>query len=328
MGSVIDPDIKQQAELEAAEKTDWERQRIDSYRSLRYEFTITDVDSWLDSIYESQKAIYKPIKDPSWNQIREHAEIGLLEQLGAFMSADKKNAIAVKKEQSRKFLQNEVDQANILQKERCERKNSRLRVKLNEKLEALLAHESQVVEEYFTFSLQQDSYWLDEDQYPIDFNISYLSGGKRLIIDYKLPTMNQISKVKEWKVNKDNEITPKDMNRTDYLEMYERILFDLSVRTVSILFSSDSKNTIAEVVFNGSCVYSDWQKMPTVLLSFVMPKEKYSYEKIASMDYLSKREIAKLNEVEYLDDIHSLKAPAALWEEPPSRLVVPIQSSF
>ena len=161
-----------------------------------------------------------------------------------------------------------------------------------------------------------------------NFNLLYVPGKKRLVIDYNLPLMEQISRIKEWKVGKDNEVSPKDMNKTDYLEMYERVLFDLSIRTVGILFDSDNRNVINEIVFNGSCIYSEWQNMPTVILSFLISKNQYSYELIRKLDYVSKAEIAKLDMVSYLDDIRGTKAPADLWETPPSKLVVPIQSTF
>ena len=100
------------------------------------------------------------------------------------------------------------------------------------------------------------------------------------------------------------------------------------LRTVGILFKSDSNNVLNSIVFNGSCVYNDWQEIPTILISFVISKSQYSYDRITRMDCISKAEVAKLKEVRYLDDICSQKAPIDLWETPPSKMVVPIRSSF
>ena len=63
-------------------------------------------------------------------------------------------------------------------------------------------------------------------------------------------------------------------------------------------------------------------------MSFLMTKDRYSFERARGMDCVSKVELAKLENVRYLGDIHSDKPPADLWETPPSKLVVPIQSSF
>lgn len=148
------------------------------------------------------------------------------------------------------------------------------------------------------------------------------------MIDYRLPRSDEISGIKEWYVGKSYEIMPKEMNKTYYLELYERVLFDLSMRAVGILFTSDDRNVLDEIVFNGSSVYANWQTKPTIILSFQMSKSQYLYDRTRKMDFVSKAEISKLNNVKYLGDIHSEKPPAELLESPPSKLVVPIKTSF
>lgn len=316
------------AQEEADQRTDWERQRIEYYLGLRYNFRACDVDSWLNTLYDQQKAVYKAQKNPSWNQVRKGAGIGFWENAFAFTSKEKKKALDAKKTEAQKRLQEKVDEANAAAWERNSAYNSRLSDRLKAKLSRLTAHNPDEVEEYFTFALNNDSFLLDGNDYYLYFNLVYDAESKQLIIDYELPEMDKVSRVKEWKVDKNNDVVPKEMNKTDYLEMYERILFDLSMRTVGILFESDSNNVINSIVFNGSCLYNDWQDMPTVLISFVIYKNQYSYDRVRGMDYISKMEVAKLNNVRYLNDIHLQKPPADLWETPPSKLVVPFKSSF
>ena len=61
---------KMQAQEEANQRTDWERQRLEYYLGLRYSFNPINVDYWLDSLFDQQKQVYKPRKNPSWNQKR------------------------------------------------------------------------------------------------------------------------------------------------------------------------------------------------------------------------------------------------------------------
>ena len=82
---------------EAAERTEEERRRIEYYLRLRYDFCACDVDTWLDTLYNQQKMVYKAKKNPSWNQVRKGAGIGLLENAFAFVWEDKKNEIKEKK---------------------------------------------------------------------------------------------------------------------------------------------------------------------------------------------------------------------------------------
>ena len=316
------------AKEEADRRTDGERLRLESYLELRYIFSTCNVDYWLDTLYMQQKAIYKAQKKPSRNQVRKKAGIGFWENAFAFVSEEKKKDLDKKKAEVQKTLQEKVDKANAAEWERCSAYNSRLSERLRDKLSRLVACSPDEVEEYFTFALNLDSFDLDGSKYHLNFNLVYDANKRQLIIDYELPEMDKISRVKEWKVDKNNNVIPKEMNKADYLEMYERILFDISMRTVGVLFESDSNNVINSIVFNGSCLYNNWQAMPTILISFVIPKSQYSYRRISSMECVSKAEVAKLKEVRYLDDIHLLKAPADLWETPPSKLVVPIRSSF
>lgn len=316
------------AQAEARDRTEWERQRIDYYHGLRYNFSTCDVDYWLDTLYDQQKAVYIAQKDPSWNQVRKGGGIGFWENAFAFVSEEKKKTVDAKKAEVRKRLQENVDKANAAERERCSAYNSRLSQRLKDKLSRITAYNPDDIEEYFTFALNLDSFALDGNEYRLNYNLVYDTGKKQLVIDYELPEMDKVSRVKEWKVDKNNDVVPKEMNKADYLEMYERILFDLSLRTVGLLFGSDSNNVVSSIVFNGSCLYNDWQELPTILLSFVIPKSQYSYERIRSMECISKVEVSKLKEVRYLDDIHSEKAPSDLWETPPSKLVVPIRSSF
>ena len=53
------------AQEEARDRTEWERQRIEYYLGLRYNFSTCDVDCWLDTLYDQQKAVYRAQKDPS-----------------------------------------------------------------------------------------------------------------------------------------------------------------------------------------------------------------------------------------------------------------------
>ena len=325
----VDSELKYQVEAEVARRTEVEQRRIDYYRSLRYGFYATSVDKWLGHYLEQHEVIYKPQKDPSWNQIRKAAGIELLEYIFALRAKDKKKIVADKMKKSRNKLKEQIDAANKRELERCRSLNSQLESAIRDKSKHLDELDPFEVQDFFEYAIEINSYSLDcINQYPQRFNLMYVPKRKRLVVDYELPTIDYISNNKEWKVGRNNEISPKKMNKTDYLEMYERILFDLSIRVIGILFESDSRNVINEVVFNGLCQYYGWQNRPTVLLSFLVTKDSYSYEKVQKMDFVSKVFVSKLAKIEYLDDVDNKKPPADLWETPPSKIVIPIQSSL
>lgn len=313
---------------EAAERTEEERRRIEYYLRLRYDFCACDVDTWLDTLYNQQKMVYKAKKDPSWNQVRKAAGIGFWENVFAFFSKDKKKEIEKKKEVVRKELQEEVDKVNEAESKRCSAYNASLHERLKAKLNRLTSYDPDEIKEYFSFALNRDTFVLEGNYYHFDYNLVYDPDIKQLIIDCKLPSIDDISRNKEWKADKNNEVVPKEMNKTDFLEMYERILFDISLRVVGILFESDTNHVLHSIVFNGSCIYNNWQERPTVIISFKILNSQYSYSRIRRMDCISKSEIAKLKDVRYLADITTEKPPSDLWETPPSKLVTPIRSSW
>lgn len=319
---------KKVAQEEAERKTDWERQRLEYYRGLRYDFSTYDVEDWLNILFDQQKEIFKPKKNPSWNQVRKEAGLGLLENVNAFIFKEKKKELNKKKIETRKKLQAEVDKANAKERDRCNTYNYRLSKRIENKLQRLMSRNPNELEEYFSFVLNKDYFILDDEAYRLSFILAYDTEKRQLIIDYELPVMDKVSRIKEWKVDKDNNIVPKEMNQAEYLEMYERVIFDLSLRTVGIIFESDSNNLVESIVFNGLCFYNAWQEMPTVLLSFEMKKSQYVYDVVRRMDCVSKTVIAKLKTVKYLGNIESQKPPADLWETPPCKLVVPIKSNL
>lgn len=316
------------AQDEAHSRTEWEHQRIDYYRSLRYNFDICTVDYWTNSLFDNQRAVYRAKRNPSRTQIRKSAEVGFWEDVFAFVSEEKKKEIETKKSIVKKKLQDEVNSINEKELQRCNAYNARLFERIEAKVKRLNEYNVDEAEEYFTYALSCDSFSLDGEEYWINFNLKYDAEKKQLIVDYELPTMDKVSRVKEWKVDKNNNIVSKEMNKTDYLELYEQVLLDLSLRVVGILFESDSNNVLRSVIFNGSCMYNEWQERPTILLSFKMYKKQYSYDHIRSMDCVSKEILSKLNEVRYLENIKNNKAPSDLWEAPPYKRVIPIRSSW
>ena len=318
---------KEAALQEAESKTIYEQQRLDYYLSLRYDFQGRSVNQWLHKLYDDERSVYKPLKSPSWNQVRREAGISLWENIVANFSTSKKKEVEDKKELTRSHLQEEIDKENERRKNKCEESDALLRDKISNIFFFFFSNQRKEVEQYFSYVLYSDNLIFDGTQFDIDFHLAYDESKKCLVADYKLPMMSQIPQTKKWTVNKNNEIKEQLMNKSDYISMYERIIFDVSLRAVGVLFESDSNNLLTSIVFNGSCVFNEWQKMPTILLSFAIQKNQYSYDRVRRMDFVSKREIAKLPEVAYLDDIHSDKPPADLWETPPSKIVTPIRSS-
>ena len=317
------------AQEEANFRTDYEQRRIYNYQKLRYGFRSYSIDCWIEDIYQRKKHVIRPVKKPSRNQIRKKAGITIWENALAFLSPEKKKKLDEKKAYAKDILQSKVDFENENIRKNCELYNSELRQNLKNKRYEIKKYNEKVVREYFCMVLYQDCYTLDgEADYPVEFRMNYDSKNKQLIVDYLLPIAKDISRVKEWEVNKNNEVVPKNMPIEEYRDMYERILMDISIRTVGILFESDTDNVLDSIIFNGECQYKNWQERPTALLSFLIYKSQYSYDRISKMDCVSKEMIAELKNKKYVDKLTSSRASSVLLDMDPNKSIVPIKSCF
>ncbi|WML56500.1 restriction endonuclease [Neobacillus sp. PS2-9] len=91
---------------------------------------------------------------------------------------------------------------------------------------------------------------------PNDFNpkfeINYIEQMKTLIVDYTLPTPDRMPRVIEYKyIKTKKEIAEKLMNQKEFDSFYDNVIYQLSLKTIHELFSSDTQNNINTIVFNG-----------------------------------------------------------------------------
>ena len=160
---------KEAARQEAYNRTEWEHRRLESYKSLRYNFQSTSVLYWIDKSFEEQAKKYEPIKNPSRNEIRKTAGVGFFENIPLFKSDEQKKDIETKKNQAKKELQAKVDKENEKRKKECDEYNKKLNVALNSKYHRFLAYDENEISEYFCYVLRQDSYGFDGNVFQIDF---------------------------------------------------------------------------------------------------------------------------------------------------------------
>lgn len=86
-----------------------------------------------------------------------------------------------------------------------------------------------------------------------DFELHYKNDSKVLIVDYCLPNVDDIPTVKQ--INKQlNEVSLKEK---EINALYEFVLYQITLRTIYELFSSDRIDALSSIVFNGWVNYID-----------------------------------------------------------------------
>ncbi|MCL4378716.1 MAG: restriction endonuclease [Actinobacteria bacterium] len=85
-----------------------------------------------------------------------------------------------------------------------------------------------------------------------DFTIDFNNENNILIVDFKLPELADIPKVKEVRFNKSNKIFEKsNISENELKEIYDDFLYQISLKIINDIYKSDYLNTIEAVIFNG-----------------------------------------------------------------------------
>ena len=90
------------------------------------------------------------------------------------------------------------------------------------------------------------------DYFPKNFEIEYNPDNKILIVDYELPFVDKIPKIKEVKyVSSRKELKEFYLTEAQVNKIYDDILYKISLRTLHELFEADVVNALDAISFNG-----------------------------------------------------------------------------
>lgn len=88
--------------------------------------------------------------------------------------------------------------------------------------------------------------------FPKEFEFEYLEQSKKLIVDYLLPCPEDIPTIKEVKyVASTDKLEEQHISQLQVNNIYDRLIYQVCLRTIFELFSSDSINALDTIVFNG-----------------------------------------------------------------------------
>ena len=90
------------------------------------------------------------------------------------------------------------------------------------------------------------------DNLSVEFNLDYNPKNKMILVDYQLPSLESIPTLKEVKYIKSrDEFIEKHISKTALSQLYDNILYQITLRTIHELFEADQINAIQSVNFNG-----------------------------------------------------------------------------
>ena len=90
------------------------------------------------------------------------------------------------------------------------------------------------------------------ENFPQQYELSYNPENKLLLVDYFLPSPEHIPRLKEVKYNKAlDQFKEYFISEAAFNELYDKILYEITLRTIHELYKADVIDTISLVVFNG-----------------------------------------------------------------------------
>lgn len=115
--------------------------------------------------------------------------------------------------------------------------------------EQYLQRNPESVTEYCSLVLSNSQY---PDYFPQEFDLDYNSDTQILVIDYSLPSVDAIPRVKEVKyVKSKDEFTESFLTDGAVNKIFDSIIYQIALRTVHEIYESDKIDAINSVVFNG-----------------------------------------------------------------------------
>jgi restriction system protein len=111
------------------------------------------------------------------------------------------------------------------------------------------AGESEAIIEYCDIVLSNSVY---PDYFPQEFDIDYNPNSRTIVTEYRLPDISDLPTLKEVKyVATKDEIKESFITEAAVKKMYDKLLYDITLRTLHELFEADTINAIDSIVFNG-----------------------------------------------------------------------------
>lgn len=163
--------------------------------------------------------------------------------------------------------------------------------------------------------------------FPQQFDLHFHRDSQTLVIDYDLPTSSEIPKTGSWKPEpKSGRAVQVPMKQTDFLALYETLLFDISLRIIGITYCSYQYTHISGVIFNGYLPYEDkrfGKKGRSCILSVNIPRSQF--DEIEDMNKcVSKLFFSAGKKACYIGKLNS-ETPAKGLDTCPPGNVVPLQ---
>lgn len=144
---------------------------------------------------------------------------------------------------------------------------------------------TEAIEQYCSLVLSNSNY---PTSFPQSFEIEYSKKNKSLIVDYRLPSLDDLPIIKEVKfVKTKKEIKEVLLSKTEINKLFDNTLYQICLRTIHELFEADTVNAIEIITFNGFVNFinkSNGKEENSCLISLQTSKEEFLSINLSKVD--------------------------------------------
>lgn len=190
----------------------------------------------------------------------------------------KENAEAVAEYQKQLQLWEEKKQAFLA----TQRKTNEA---IEKRKEQYLNKDPDAIVDYCELVLSNSQY---PDYFPKEFDLDYNPETRILIVDYSLPSIDVMPRVKEVKyVQSKNELVESYLPESTVNKLYDSLIYQITLRTIHELYEADAVNALESMVFNGWVESTDkatGKQVDACILSVQVNRAEFLSINLASVD--------------------------------------------
>jgi restriction system protein len=126
------------------------------------------------------------------------------------------------------------------------------------------------------------------DSFPQDFDIEYNPESKSLIVDYAMPSFDDLPRIKEVKyIQARDEFKEVCLSDAEFNRLYDDVLYQIALRVTHELYIADEANALSTLVFNGWVTSVDkaiGKEVTACILSLQTDKQEFSQLNLTNVE--------------------------------------------
>lgn len=204
-------------------------------------------------------------------------------------NAEKRNAMSLK---SHEVQLSKNDEDHQIAAQKYEAEKARYLADQNNRNDAIAANKAEylaggqgAVIDYCEMVLTNSLY---PDSFPQEFDLEYLPDTRMLLVEYALPSREQIPSLKEEKyIQARNELKDIHLSDKELDALYDDVIYQITLRSLHELFEADIANALDAIIFNGlvtSINESSGNAVTTCILSIQARKQEFTVINLANVD--------------------------------------------